>query len=103
MKDIKKVTEESRKFTWGEYMTALIKGSKLTPAERKDIAAKASRLSGLSADFIEQSNLRVSPGRFRKELLRDKRLMVGRLDGRRSPVADVRNCDIKCRLQFSGK
>lgn len=80
--DIKKVTEEARKFTWGEYMTALIKGSKLTPAERKDIATKAARLSGLSVDFLEQNNLRVSPGRFRKELLRDKRLMVGRLDGR---------------------
>jgi carboxypeptidase C (cathepsin A) len=84
--DIRRVVEESRKFTWGEYMTALIKGSRLTPAERKDIATKASRLSGLSADFIEQANLRVSPARFRKELLRDKRLMVGRLDGRYTGV-----------------
>jgi carboxypeptidase C (cathepsin A) len=84
--DIKKVTEESRKFTWGEYMTALVKGSRLTAAERKDIATKASRLSGLSADFLEQANLRVTPGRFRKELLRDKRLMLGRLDGRYTGV-----------------
>lgn len=80
--DIKKVTEESRKFVWGEYMSALIKGSRLTAAERKDIAAKAARLSGLSAQFLEEANLRVSPGRFRKELMRDKRLMIGRLDGR---------------------
>ena len=29
-----------------------------------------------------RSNLRVNDGRFRKELLRDQRLMVGRLDGR---------------------
>lgn len=80
--DIAKVSEESRRFVWGEYMTALVKGSRLTAAERKDIAAKVARLSGLSADFVEQANLRISPGRFRKELLRDQRLTVGRLDSR---------------------
>ena len=80
--DIRKVAEESRHFVWGEYMTALLKGSRLTSAERKDMAAKVARLTGLSAEFVEQANLRISPGRFRKELLRDKRLIVGRLDGR---------------------
>lgn len=80
--DIAKVSEESRRFVWGEYMTALLKGSRLTAAERKDIAAKVARLSGLSADFVEQANLRISPGRFRKELLRDQRLTLGRLDSR---------------------
>ena len=29
---------------------------------------------------MEQTNLRIDPGRFRKELLRDRRLVVGRLD-----------------------
>lgn len=80
--DIKKVLDESRKFVWGEYMTALVKGSRLTPAERKEMAVKVAKFTGLSAAFVEEANLRVSPGRFRKELLRDKRLMVGRLDGR---------------------
>jgi len=80
--DIAKVSEESRRFVWGEYMTALLKGSRLTAAERKDIAAKVARLSGLSTDFVEQANLRISPGRFRKELLRDQRLTLGRLDSR---------------------
>ncbi len=80
--DLKKALEESRKFVWGEYMSALVKGSRLTTAERKDMAAKVAKFTGLSAGFVEEANLRVSPGRFRKELLRDKRLMVGRLDGR---------------------
>jgi carboxypeptidase C (cathepsin A) len=80
--DIAKVSEESRKFVWGDYMTALLKGSRLSPTERKDMAARVARLSGLSAEFVEQANLRISPGRFRKELLRDKRLTVGRLDSR---------------------
>src|SRR5208282_1254163 len=38
--------------------------------------------TGLSTKFIEQANLRVSPFRWFKELLRDKRLTVGRLDSR---------------------
>jgi carboxypeptidase C (cathepsin A) len=80
--ELKKVLEESRKFVWGEYMTALVKGSRLNAAERKDMAAKVAKFTGLSATFVEEANLRVSPARFRKELLRDKRLMIGRLDGR---------------------
>jgi len=80
--ELKKVLDESRKFVWGEYMTALVKGSRLNAAERKDMAAKVAKFTGLSAAFVEEANLRVSPARFRKELLRDKRLTVGRLDGR---------------------
>jgi len=36
----------------------------------------------LSPEYIQQANLRISPARFRKELLRDQRLVVGRLDSR---------------------
>ena len=39
-------------------------------------------LTGLSPKFIEESNLRVSPQRWFKELERDKRRTVGRLDAR---------------------
>ena len=46
------------------------------------MADKLARYTGLSAKFILAANLRVDSGRFRKELLRDKRLVVGRLDGR---------------------
>lgn len=80
--DLKKVVDEARKFVWGEYMTALVKGNGLTTAERKEMAGKVARLTGLSSEFVEQANLRVSPSRFRKELLRDQRLTLGRLDGR---------------------
>ena len=40
------------------------------------------RITGLSEDFLERANLRVSPDRFYKELLRDRGLTVGRLDAR---------------------
>src|SRR5437660_4748301 len=80
--DLKRVVEEARAFAWTDYMAALTKGNTLTDAERKAMAQKLSRFTGLSAQYIESANLRVESGRFRKELLRDQRLMVGRLDGR---------------------
>ena len=44
----------------------------------KDIA----RFTGLSTKYIEESNLRISPQRWFKELQRDKRVITGRLDSR---------------------
>ena len=40
------------------------------------------QLTGLSADYILRSNLRVDPGRFRRELLRDRHQIIGRIDSR---------------------
>ncbi len=40
------------------------------------------RLTALSPEYIKQSNLRVSPFRWFKQLMRDKRRIVGRLDSR---------------------
>src|SRR5579872_316103 len=79
---IKQVVDQSRTFAWGDYMTALTKGSTLTDAEKNAMAQKLARLTGLSAPFILNANLRVTAERYRKELLRDKRLVIGRLDGR---------------------
>jgi carboxypeptidase C (cathepsin A) len=80
--DLKKATDAAREFAFGEYLTTLAKGNRATAAEQKAVAQKMSRLTGLSADYIERANLRIDPGRFRKELLRDRRLVVGRLDSR---------------------
>jgi carboxypeptidase C (cathepsin A) len=84
--DLKRVTDASRDFAFGEYLTALAKGNRMSAAERSAVAQKMARLTGLSADYIERANLRVEPGRFRKELLRDRRLVVGRLDSRFTSV-----------------
>jgi carboxypeptidase C (cathepsin A) len=74
--------QQARQFAWGEYLSALVKGNRLPEPERKALAQKVARFSGLSPEFVEQANLRVTDPRFRKELLRDRRLVVGRLDGR---------------------
>ncbi len=81
-RSLKNVVDESRSFAWGEYLTALAKGSELSDDERTAMAGKLARLTGLSSHFILEANLRVSAERFRKELLRDQRLVIGRLDGR---------------------
>jgi carboxypeptidase C (cathepsin A) len=81
-KTVKQVADEALAFATGEYATTLLRGNSLSDAERKATAAKIARLTGLSQAYVEQTNLRIDPGRFRKELLRDKRLVVGRLDTR---------------------
>jgi carboxypeptidase C (cathepsin A) len=83
---LKKTVDEARTFAFGEYLTALAKGNRMTDAERKAMAQKIARYTGLSPEYVERANLRIDPGRFRKELLRDKRLTVGRLDSRFTAV-----------------
>jgi carboxypeptidase C (cathepsin A) len=46
------------------------------------VAAKLAGYIGLTAQYIKEANLRVSPTRFRKELMRDQRLIIGRYDAR---------------------
>jgi carboxypeptidase C (cathepsin A) len=82
MGDLRKATDAAREFAFGEYLTALAKGNRMTAAERQAVAQKLARLTGLSVDYVERANLRIDPARFRKELLRDRRLVVGRLDSR---------------------
>jgi carboxypeptidase C (cathepsin A) len=77
-----KAVEESKQFASTEYTLALMKGAKLSDAERKSVAQKLARLTGLSAGFIEANDLRVTLPRFTKELLRAEHRTVGRLDSR---------------------
>jgi carboxypeptidase C (cathepsin A) len=81
-KDLAAVLPEVENFTVNELIPALTKGGNLPDADRKAIAEKMSRYSGLSQQFIIQNNLVVTPGYFWKELLRDKGFTVGRLDSR---------------------
>jgi carboxypeptidase C (cathepsin A) len=79
---LEKATAEARRFAEGEYTAALMKGDKITASERAAIVKQVARLTGLSTTFIEQSNLRVPPTRFEKELLRSERRTLGRYDSR---------------------
>ena len=80
--DFKKAVAESRTFAFGEYASALLKGSDLTKAEREGIAKKLARLTGLEAKFIEDQHLRIDSGVFREMLLRKEKLILGAYDAR---------------------
>lgn len=76
------VLAEAQKFANGEYATALLKGNSLTAKERHHVAEQLSRFTSLPVSLIENSNLRISPSFFRKELLHDQGLIIGRYDAR---------------------
>lgn len=80
--DLHKALAEAESFAAGEYQTALFKGDALSANERNAIAEKLARLTGLSVDYIHQTNLRIVIYRFVKELLRSERKTIGRLDSR---------------------
>ncbi|QHL91768.1 peptidase S10 [Sphingomonas changnyeongensis] len=73
---------EARAFATGPYATALLKGVALAGEERAAVRRQLARFTGLSEEFLERTDLRPAPGRFWKELLRDRGLVVGRLDSR---------------------
>ena len=79
---IEAVAQAARQFAHGEYAAALEKGDEMSPAEHQKAVRDMARFTGLSPNYIEEANLRVSPQRWFKELERDKRLTVGRLDAR---------------------
>jgi carboxypeptidase C (cathepsin A) len=81
-KPLPAVLAEAEAFAMGEYLTALVKGDRLSDPEREAVAVKVARYTGLSREFVLQANLRVSYERHWKELLRDQRYTVGRLDTR---------------------
>ncbi|MCL2645743.1 MAG: hypothetical protein FWD61_01915 [Phycisphaerales bacterium] len=74
--------KEAESFAINEYTVALAKGDSLPESDRKAVAKKLSHFTGLSESYILESNLRVRPDRFQKELLRDQRKLIGRFDGR---------------------
>jgi carboxypeptidase C (cathepsin A) len=80
--DLEKAVGEARRFAANEYNVALMKGDKLTTAERTQVVKQLARLTGLSEEYVEESNLRIDIQRFCKELLRKDRKTVGRYDSR---------------------
>lgn len=74
--------KESRDFAKGEYTTALMEGDRLSGEARQRIADRLSYFTGLSKEYLEKADLRVSEPEFTEELLRAEHKTVGRLDSR---------------------
>ncbi len=77
-----RVLAEAEAFALGDYAGALLAGSRLDEAERRRVATKLGRLTGLDRDYILAADLRVNLMRFCKSLLRSRGRTVGRLDSR---------------------
>ncbi|MBA2278634.1 MAG: peptidase S10 [Chloroflexia bacterium] len=81
-----------------EYAPALALGDRLPDDRRQSVANALARYTGLSERYVEQADLRINIHAFCKELLRDERRTVGRLDSRfqgvdRSGVAEYPEFD----------
>jgi len=73
---------EVRTFARGAYAAALAKGDHISQDEMDAVARQASHYIGVSPEYLERVHLRVEMESFRKELLRDKGLIIGRFDAR---------------------
>lgn len=74
--------EAAAEFVLSDYLAALHRGGRLSGTERSRVAKRLGELIGLPAALVEQHNLRISDTAFFAELLRERGLMVGRLDAR---------------------
>lgn len=81
-RDLHTTLAEVEAFSVSDYTLALMRGDSLPDGERGRIAEALARYTGLSLDYVTQTNLRIKIYRFVKELLRDQRRTVGRLDSR---------------------
>jgi carboxypeptidase C (cathepsin A) len=79
---VEQIAQQAREFADGEYATALMRGDQLSAAEHQKVVDQLTKFTGLSKKYIEQTDLRINPRRWFKELERDKRRTMGRLDSR---------------------
>jgi len=80
--NLEQLRKEVEQWASNDYTLALAKGDALTPAERQAVIDRLARYTGLGKEFIDESNLRVNVRGFTHHLLADRKLRVGRLDGR---------------------
>src|SRR6202042_279601 len=74
--------DEVEKFALGDYMTALLKGSDLSDADKQAMAEKLHGYTGLPVDYLLRADLRVNGGEFSEELKLHEGMTTGRLDSR---------------------
>jgi carboxypeptidase C (cathepsin A) len=88
-KPLRDALAEVEQWASSSYLIALLKGDALQGEERSAIVRDLARYSGLSEEVVERSNLRIDIHRFCKELMRDQKRTVGRLDSRYTGIDAV--------------
>lgn len=92
-RDRAELLAEARLFANGPYASALFAGATVTAAEMETLANKLAELTGVSSELWIESNLRLSPTRYRRELLRDEGKVLGRFDARVAWPAQSKDSD----------
>ncbi len=80
--DLRTLLDEVEEYAGDDYLAALFRGDALDAEEKRRVAERLHRYTGLSVDYLLRSDLRIYAIRFIKELLRDEGRSVGLLDGR---------------------
>jgi carboxypeptidase C (cathepsin A) len=81
-RSLRTVLAEAEEYAERTYPWVLARGSRLSSAERTEAVGTIARLTGLSEEYVDMSNLRIEHQRFFAELRRREGLTVGRLDTR---------------------
>jgi carboxypeptidase C (cathepsin A) len=85
--DIGRLRSEVSEWAMTEYWQALNKGAAMTPKERAAVLDTLARYTGLPKNVLDLADLRIDVRTFTSWLLADRKLRVGRLDGRYSSPA----------------
>jgi carboxypeptidase C (cathepsin A) len=81
-KDFLTSLKDAENWARNDYVLALEKGSEVSKTDTYKIYDKLAYYTGLSINYLKSTDMRVSPLRFVKELLRSDRRTVGILDSR---------------------
>jgi carboxypeptidase C (cathepsin A) len=91
------VLRDAEEFATGDYATLLTRGASMGADDRDRILGRLADLIGLSSEIVARAEGRVSADRFTRELLRDRRKVLGLYD------ATITTTDpFPDREQFSG-
>jgi carboxypeptidase C (cathepsin A) len=74
------VLAEAEAFATGDYASFLIRGASMAPAESERILGRLADLIGLPAEMVSRAEGRIPPRTFARELLRDRRTVLGLYD-----------------------
>jgi len=78
--------------TWAltDYASALLQGGAIDPARRSQVLDQMHEYTGLDRDFLDRADLKVTAPEYQKEIMRERGLVLGRLDARFSgPTGDL--------------
>lgn len=92
-RSLEQVVDEAEAFAEEDYPHLLAQGLRLDDEERREAAERIGALIGVDPAWVERADLRVEHQAFLAQLLRDQRLVTGRIDGRFTAPAGNANAE----------